>query len=148
MRVAENVFYKDGLKFSCTRCSTCCRHTPGYVFLSGNDVTALAGHLRITVEELKRVYCRQVSFGLVKRLSLTEKKNLDCIFWEEGGCSVYPSRPFQCRSFPFWASSISSREEWDRCAETCPGIGKGTLHPASVIDEWLRKRREEGFLEQ
>ena len=148
MRVAESVFYQNGLRFSCTRCSACCRHTPGYVFLSRNDLTALAVHFGISVDELRNVYCRQVSFGHVRRLSLLEKKNLDCIFWEDGGCSVYSSRPLQCRSFPFWASSISSREEWERCGKTCPGIDQGTLHPRSVIEEWLRLRREEGFLEE
>jgi Fe-S-cluster containining protein len=148
MRVSESVFYENGLQFSCTRCSTCCRHTPGYVFLSKNDLAALAGFLNTTVDVVKNDHCRQVAFGMVRRLSLKEKKNLDCEFWEEGGCAVYPARPLQCRSFPFWASSITSREEWDRCAKTCPGVGKGTLHSRSVIEGWLRARREAGFLEE
>ncbi len=151
--MSENVFYQDGLQFSCTRCSACCRHTPGYVFLSQKDLDDLAAFLKTSRVDLKSAYCRQVSFGQVRRLSLIEKKNLDCIFWEAengshgGGCSVYPARPLQCRSFPFWASSMTSREEWDRCGRTCPGIGRGTLHPRDVIEEWLRQRRQEGFLE-
>jgi Fe-S-cluster containining protein len=142
------IFYENGLQFSCTRCSACCRHTPGYVFLSRNDLSALVVYLRTTEDALKNAYCRQVVFGQVRRLSLKEKKNLDCVFWEEGGCTVYPARPLQCRSFPFWASSMASMEEWERCAKTCPGVGKGELHSRSVIEGWLRARREEGYLEE
>ena len=39
--MGARVFYSDGLRFECTRCSRCCRHTPGYVFLSENDVERL-----------------------------------------------------------------------------------------------------------
>ncbi|HUX21603.1 MAG TPA: YkgJ family cysteine cluster protein, partial [Spirochaetia bacterium] len=35
-------FYQDGLRFECTRCDACCRHEPGYVFLSQTDLRRLA----------------------------------------------------------------------------------------------------------
>ncbi len=38
----EEVFYGRGLRFECTRCSRCCRHNPGYVFLSPVDLARLA----------------------------------------------------------------------------------------------------------
>ena len=38
-------FYDDGLQFECARCSYCCRHEPGYVFLSDNDLDAMVKEL-------------------------------------------------------------------------------------------------------
>jgi len=83
----------------------------------------------------------------VTRLSLKEKPNLDCILWENGGCSVYDARPLQCRSFPFWSSCVSSAEEWEFHAAQCPGIGTGPLHDRREIERWLAQRLNEGFLE-
>ncbi len=78
--------------------------------------------------------------GGFARISLQEKPNLDCILWEDGGCSVYASRPLQCRSFPFWSSNLSSRESWEEQAAACPGIGTGRLHGQARIKRWLARR--------
>ncbi|MDR3247725.1 MAG: YkgJ family cysteine cluster protein, partial [Treponema sp.] len=40
--MAKQPFYANGLRFSCTRCSSCCRYESGYVFLSPEDVDVLA----------------------------------------------------------------------------------------------------------
>jgi uncharacterized protein len=145
--MSQEVFYKYGLRFECTRCSRCCRHTPGYVFLSATDLDALIHATQTPRPEFLRTYCRQIPLGLVTRVSLKEKANLDCIFWETGGCSVYESRPLQCRSFPFWSACVSSPEEWELHARQCPGIGKGALHSQKEIEGWLAQRFEEGFLQ-
>ena len=145
--MSRDVFYGSGLQFECTRCSECCRHTPGYVFLSEQDLESLALATGSERQEFLRSFCRQVSLGVARRVSLKEKPNLDCIFWENGGCSVYEARPLQCRSFPFWSACVSSAEEWDLHARQCPGMGKGALHPRSEIERWLKKRLREGFLE-
>ncbi len=142
-----DVFYKDGLRFECTRCNRCCRHTPGYVFLSARDVERFTKALRIDREEFLRVYCRRVSLGIADRISLKEKPNFDCIFWENGGCSVYEARPLQCRAYPFWSSGVSSQVAWEEQARQCPGIGRGPVHDRKEIDGWLEKRLREGFLE-
>jgi uncharacterized protein len=145
--MSEDVFYSNGLRFECTRCSRCCRHTPGYVFLSSKDADALARATGTTRKEFLETYCRKIDLGIVTRVSLKEKANLDCIFWENGGCSQYAARPLQCRSFPFWSATVSSREEWDIHARDCPGMNMGPLHTRREIDDWLARRREEGFLE-
>jgi Fe-S-cluster containining protein len=141
-------FYDDGLRFQCTRCSRCCRHTPGYVFVSENDIARLSRFLGLARGEIIRRYCRQVSFGIVKRISFTEKQNLDCVFWENDGCSVYEARPLQCQSFPFWSSNVASRAEWEGWISQCPGIGQGRIHSKGEIERWLRRRVEEGFIER
>ena len=143
----QQPFHRSGLRFECTRCSKCCRHTPGYVFLSPADLTRLARAKGISEDEFRRQYCRVVDLGLTKRLSLTEKPNLDCILWENGGCSMYEARPLQCRAFPFWSSVVASRESWEEHAKGCPGMNRGPVHPAEEVEQWLRRREREGFLE-
>jgi uncharacterized protein len=143
----NDVFYQSGLRFECTRCSRCCRHTPGYVFLSSADLDMLSSALGKSRQETLREYCRRVPLGLAQRISLKEKANFDCILWENGGCSVYEARPLQCRSFPFWSGCVSSLEEWEHHGRECPGIGRGALHSLREIEKWLARRRKEGFLE-
>ena len=42
-----NEFYKNGLNFECQRCSFCCGHSPGYVYLSERDLLTLCAHYKI-----------------------------------------------------------------------------------------------------
>jgi Fe-S-cluster containining protein len=111
------------------------------------DEEKLCGLLEIDRGVFESKYCRQVSLGIVNRVSLKEKSNLDCIFWEGGGCSVYTARPLQCRSFPFWSSNLSSKTQWEEIARQCPGVGEGCVHSRREIQQWLRMRIDEGLLE-
>jgi len=136
----ETPFYADGLRFSCTRCSRCCRHDPGYVFLSRADLDALAAGTGLKEEKFIETCCRKVETGGHIRLSLKEKPNYDCIFWEAGGCRVYGYRPFQCRSYPFWHSNLGSPRQWKVLGSECPGVGTGELHSREEIEAWLDGR--------
>jgi Fe-S-cluster containining protein len=141
------LFYSDGLPFACTRCNACCRHDPGFVFLSRLDVDALVAHLGMGYSEFSETYCRWVPIGGgVERLSLKEKSNFDCILWGDKGCSVYVARPLQCRTFPFWASTVRSREAWEATSEGCPGIGQGPLHSADEIEAQLAASEAEPII--
>ncbi len=139
-------FYAQGLRFTCQRCSQCCRFSPGYVFLSEKDLRRLAEHRGMRPSCFTEKYCREIDIGGFRRLSLQEKSNYDCIFWENGGCTVYPVRPFQCRSFPFWSSFVASRQTWEEAGKDCPGIGKGELHSRETIEAWLNQRLQEPFI--
>ena len=93
-------FYEQGLRFACTRCSRCCRHTPGYVFLSANDLARIGEGTGLPEAQVRERFCRTVDPGGFPRLSLKEKPNLDCIFWEGEGCSVYAHRPAAVPQLP------------------------------------------------
>jgi len=135
-------FYADGLRFSCRRCSACCRHESGFVFLSEKDVSALAAYTRMEYTDFVRAYCRWVGESEEERLSLREKPNYDCIFWD-GNCTVYQYRPLQCRTFPFWESTVSSPKAWAAAARDCPGINQGALHTREEIDACLAGHENE-----
>jgi len=139
-------FYRDGLRFSCTRCSLCCRFDSGYVWLSRADLARLAAGLQTSERDVIRQYCRVVDIAGFRQLSLNEQENMDCVFWRNGSCSIYGFRPLQCRSYPFWSHQLADREAWDRAGDHCPGINVGELHPRSEIDRWLEDRRLEPAL--
>lgn len=141
----EQTFYRDGLRFSCTRCNKCCRHESGYVFLSDRDIEQLRQRFSMNRQDFLDRYTQLVDLGLDKRISLTEQENFDCVFWAHGGCSVYEDRPLQCRAFPFWPQNLSSEEAWEETASECPGIHLGKRHSFETIQEWLERRRRDGF---
>jgi len=144
----KSPFYSKGLCFSCERCSACCRFEPGYVFLSGKDVSLLGSELKMKNGEFMEVYCRWIPAENGKfHLSLREKSNYDCIFWtQERGCSVYAARPLQCRAFPFWPSVVNSKKSWEISAQSCPGINQGILHSPDSIEKWLAQRKKEPII--
>ena len=142
-------FHAQGLRFSCNRCSACCCHESGFVFLSMNDASRLGAALDMNYAAFIEAFCRWVpSENGAERLSLKEKANYDCIFWsqEKGGCSVYEARPLQCRAFPFWASVLNSKESWESTAAGCPGMGQGAFFSFDSIEKWLTLRQNEPII--
>lgn len=130
-----HTFYENGLHFECQRCSFCCGNSPGFVYLSKSDVKELCAFFKISATEFEKKYCRWVTYyGGQKVLSLLEKKNYDCILWENG-CSAYKARPIQCSTYPFWDWMLETPETWNNCAKTCPGMNKGRLHSKDEIKE-------------
>ena len=136
-------FYAAGLRFSCKRCSSCCRYDSGFVFLSEKDLRKLAAALDMDKGRFVKTYCRWVSGREgVESLSLKEKSNKDCVLWDSG-CSVYGFRPLQCSSFPFWPSILSSSESWEIAAVSCPGMNMGDLHTQEAIERHVKSRGAE-----
>ena len=74
-----------------------------------------------------------------ERTSLTEFANGDCTFFdpEMRRCRIYPVRPTQCRTWPFWGSNLQSSSEWEATQENCPGAGQGPLVTVDEIVEML-----------
>ena len=134
-------FWHSGLRFSCQQCSDCCRHAPGFVFLSKLDLKKLILFLKLDFSLFYSKYLKQVDIGTGISLSLIEKPNHDCIFWEAGGCTIYPARPIQCNTYPFWESIIENEEKWKAEATDCPGIETGSLKDRSSIEDSLWRRR-------
>jgi hypothetical protein len=123
--MAAQKWYSQGLKFECTQCGNCCSGDPGYVFATREEVRRIAEFLGRTDGWLDKSQLRRVGF----RYSLTEKADGDCIFLKrEGGksmCGIYPVRPMQCRTWPFWGQNLRTPETWERTHQKCPGINQG-----------------------
>jgi shikimate kinase/Fe-S-cluster containining protein len=138
-------FYRKGLRFSCKRCSFCCRAGPGFVFLSGDDLLNISKKLDMREDEFIQVYCRWIDWDGGARLSLKEKTSFDCIFWKDG-CSIYELRPVQCRTYPFWAFMLESEEVWLCTTEECPGAGSGNLVSREYIESCMELERSTRIL--
>jgi uncharacterized protein len=126
----EETWYQDGLRFRCTRCGNCCTGEPGHVWVNPEELAAIAEHRGEPVEEVVALYTHVAYRGR----SLREKGNGDCVFYDrQAGCTVYPVRPRQCRTWPFWESNVRSPEAWERTCQICPGSGRGDLIPPEEI---------------
>jgi Fe-S-cluster containining protein len=85
-------------------------------------------------EEFSKQFVRRVR----GRYSLIEKPGGDCIFWDkEAGCTVYPARPTQCRTWPFWPENVETPEDWKHVCQVCPGSGQGRLYTVEEIGSAL-----------
>jgi Fe-S-cluster containining protein len=131
----DSVWYKDGLRFRCTRCGHCCTGAPGFVWVTEQEIQAIADYRGETVTQTHGWYTRPVDH----RRSLRERPNGDCIFWDRvEGCTIYPVRPAQCRTWPFWESNVHTPEAWNQTRQTCPGAGQGDLISVEEITERLK----------
>lgn len=129
------LWFKDGLKFTCTQCGDCCTGAPGFVWVNDDEIKALAARCEDNVERFEKTYVRQVGI----RRSLKELEDGSCVFYRHGfGCTVYEDRPRQCRTWPFWDSNLKTESDWDRTCEHCPGSGVGELHTVESILEKTR----------
>ena len=47
---------------------------------------------------------------------------------------MYPVRPKQCRTFPFWPENVRSRRNWLDLGKECPGVGTGEFYAREEIE--------------
>lgn len=142
----QNKWYGGGLRFECTQCGNCCTGAPGYVWLTREEIGRIAEFLGRDDHWLPKDQLRRVGF----RYSLTEKPNGDCVFLvsdKQGrrGCSIYPVRPLQCRTWPFWSINLKSPSAWREASDHCPGMNNGKEYTFEEMEQIrLKKSWEPG----
>jgi Fe-S-cluster containining protein len=105
-------------------CGHCCTGAPGFVWVNDDEIQALADFLHEPVDVTTELHTRVTSRGR----SLRERANGDCIFYDRSaGCTIYPVRPRQCRTWPFWESNVETPADWRHTCSICPGSGQGDL---------------------
>lgn len=144
-------WYAEGLSFECTQCGNCCTGGPGYVWVSEAEVGRLAEYLKMPVGEVLKKYCRKLQGRVSLKESKTPEGLYDCVFLtssesvetladgstrtkKKRGCAIYPVRPLQCRTWPFWDGLLASPEGWARAKKMCPGMDKGKHYPVERIE--------------
>ncbi|MCK6482854.1 MAG: YkgJ family cysteine cluster protein [Phycisphaerae bacterium] len=140
----DRTWYREGLKFTCTQCGNCCTGAPGYVWVTREERNQIAEFLNGQANMTEREYLRRVGF----RHSLVERSNGDCIFLTNVNgkriCSIYPVRPHQCRTWPFWSSNLRSPQSWEAASRDCPGMNHGTHHGFVAIEDVRVSNKWEG----
>jgi len=126
----RSYFFDAGIRFACRRCGACCTGDPGVVRVNQREITDIAAYLGMSVSQVVRAFLYRWKNGH----SIREESDGRCLFFENG-CRIYPVRPKQCRTFPFWLSNLRSEARWKTIRSECPGIGKGRLYTkADILD--------------
>ena len=105
----------------CKTCDgKCCRGFTGYVWISREEVEKMAGTRKIDAASFSKQYVRQIQgrFALQERVINGE---YFCCFFDliDCRCTIYQSRPKQCRTFPFWNQF---KKDPFRLLLECPGV--------------------------
>jgi len=138
--MAKDKWYQAGLSFECTQCGNCCSGAPGFVWATKEEIRRISEFLGRDDGWLESKHLRRVGF----RYSLTETRDGDCIFLKREGnqtmCSIYPVRPLQCRTWPFWRQNLRSPDTWNAAHETCPGVNHGRQYGFVEIESIRTKK--------
>lgn len=122
----EKPWFSDGLRFRCTECGNCCTGSPGYTWVSLDEILAIAERLLLSVDDFAKRYLRQVG----EEYALLEHPvSFACVFLKDNKCQIYSVRPKQCRTFPWWKQNLVTQEDWLAAAKRCEGIN----HPEAPI---------------
>jgi hypothetical protein len=131
-----------GLRFECTRCGKCCWTHGEYshVYLTREDLVALASAVGLAVAETRERYTfrdengwTELDFSAGRCAMLETATNL---------CTIYASRPTQCRTFPFWPEMIR-RGGWTAEAKRiCEGVGNGRVVPKDEVAARLAAQKK------
>jgi Fe-S-cluster containining protein len=95
----------------------------------------MAQHFNISTSAFTKKYCERYrgAWHLIE-----DSKNPDCMFLKNKSCSIYEARPTQCRTWPFWPEVMNSKSWAKDVVSFCPGVGKGKLISAEVINKNIK----------
>lgn len=128
----ETVLQKQGFDFifnsnKCAECQgKCCYGPSGYIFISIQEIQNIANFLHIAFEDTCIQYIKKVGyrFSLIEKMCKNKNMGMGCIFFNEETmlCDIYPVRPKQCQTFPFWnlyKEKENKKELFSRCIGVC-----------------------------
>jgi Fe-S-cluster containining protein len=141
--IASTRWYAAGLHFECQVCGRCCSGPgAGYIWVARPEVELIARHLGLRPDEIRQKYLRRVG---LRTTIIEDPLTRDCIFLRtvdgRKQCIVYPVRPGQCRSWPFWPENLLGPEEWNRAAIKCPGVNRGRRYSYEEIERIRKNKR-------
>jgi len=138
--MSSKPWYHKGLRFECSQCGNCCRTHGEYdfVYLAEADVEAIARHLGLSRRDFLARHCARDRGWVVLRIDRPE-----CPFLQaDQRCAIYPVRPKQCATWPFWQENLA-RAAWEGpVADCCPGAGQGELHSAAEVERIAAETEE------
>lgn len=141
----EPPWYASGLAFECRQCGRCCSGPEeGFVWVNDVEITRIAAFVNLSAQVLRDRFLRRVS----GRYTVIEQpRTRDCAFLvpDAGGakrCAIYPVRPAQCRTWPFWRHNLDAAGSWLRAGQRCPGINRGRSYSRHEIEETLKTTSE------
>ncbi|MEE9165798.1 MAG: YkgJ family cysteine cluster protein [Nitrospinota bacterium] len=126
----RSYFFDNGIRFECQQCGACCTGSPGTIYVDKSEVSSIAKFLQISVSDFKEKYL----YPFKNSYSILEHSDGQCFFYN-GEYKIYPVRPGQCSSYPFWFTNLRSEKKWQSVSKECRGIGQGRLYSKKKILE-------------
>jgi Fe-S-cluster containining protein len=111
----------SSLPFECTSCGKCCK-TIGDVIMSPEETLAAATYVNTTVSEFIKNYASHTMRSKTKPedkpwlliANRETEKGPVCIFLDTNNqCQIYPVRPIQCSTYPFWSNILENEFNWN-----------------------------------
>ncbi len=149
----------ESLEKGCVMCGRCCQFGSGA--LIGDDFENIAGHLKISVDDLKKKYLREHMRYNTRvfrpKIRENDKGFGPCIFLgEDNKCTIHKVKPFECRistcgkdgadiiewfnlNYIVNPNDPKSDREWAIKLKIHPTISGGELHEIVHDKEWLKK---------
>lgn len=130
-------------RFKCTQCSQCC-YGGKYAYVRANrkEIENIAMFLKIESKQFEQDYLIKLvdhGFGIKMKQSPLAKamgKQGHCkLLNKDGQCSVYPVRPTQCHTYPFWPEILISEDKWNNEVSRCEGINQGDVVDIDFIEQ-------------
>jgi hypothetical protein len=131
-------FWHDGLNFQCQRCDFCCTFTGGMVTATESEFHQIAEFLNLGFIQFLEQYTTEID----GYRSLKSTADGPCIFYQ-AGCLIYPVRPMQCQTYPFWRDILKSATRWHSAAQNCRGINCGKKWDRETIQSVLKLNKQE-----
>jgi Fe-S-cluster containining protein len=101
-------------------------------------VSAIALHLELGEPEFLERYCKTEEGWVTLRMDEPA-----CPFLlEDRTCAIYPVRPKQCATWPFWKENLREEVWKGEVKADCPGIDTGELHSREEIERIARETEE------
>ena len=99
---------------------------------------AISRELQLSQAAFLKTYCQEEEGWTTLRMDQPA-----CPFLgEDNRCGIYPVRPKQCATWPFWEENLK-QEAWEgSIKDCCPGIGKGAVTPAREVKRIARETEE------
>ncbi|MFZ4859682.1 MAG: YkgJ family cysteine cluster protein [Desulfuromonadaceae bacterium] len=91
--IVKEIYREVSAQIDCTQCANCCKVIQP--ILKQADIAILAGHLKLSVTEIKSRFLTEDGDGQGFVF-----KTRPCPFLADNHCTVYEHRPQDCRSYP------------------------------------------------
>lgn len=122
----EGLMHEKGYAFAfnpkaCETCGgNCCVGESGYIWVSLEEIKAIANHLSMDETCFINDYLQKIRYRFTLK-EIPYEGGFGCIFFDRSTkmCSIYHVRPSQCRTFPFWEYF---KQNIDEVVTECPGI--------------------------
>lgn len=145
--LVQHLLANDKRSFHCTECGKCCTGA-GEVFVNEDESQRIAAHLNMSLARFQQRYTlpsrKHKGWRLIKSVGPQKvprrasvvfhwQPDQDCVFLRDKLCTIYPARPVQCSTYPWWPELMTARA-WAEEAAHCEGINHESAGPLDVHD--------------